>query len=117
MTREHRCSIVGKSEVCQGSSRFGGIIETIMTHSSSPIAPIRALFLDIDGTLVDSQEQVSSRVRRALAAAHKKGCEVVLCTGRTRFRTLPVAQRLGIPLGYAVTSNGGVLSHLETAEV
>lgn len=83
----------------------------------TPLAPIRALFLDIDGTLLGLGEHVSPRVRSALVAAHEKGCEVVLCTGRTRYRTAPVAQNLGIPPGYAVTSNGGVLSHLGTGEI
>jgi HAD superfamily hydrolase (TIGR01484 family) len=88
-----------------------------MTPLPAPIAPIRALFVDIDGTLLGADEQISPRVQNALSAAHEKGCEVVLCTGRTRYRTLPVSKRLGIPPGYAVTSNGGVLSHLGTGEV
>lgn len=53
----------------------------------------------------------------ALRKARSHGCEVVLCTGRTRFRTIPVAEQLGPPLGYAVTSNGGVLTHLGTGNV
>ena len=88
-----------------------------MTICTAPSTTIRALFLDIDGTLIGSAEQVSPRVQRALAAAHHRGCEVVLCTGRTRYRTLPIARLLGIPLGYAVTSNGGVLAHFGTSEI
>lgn len=41
----------------------------------------------------------------------------MLCTGRTRYRTVPVAEELGQPLGYAVTSNGGVLTHMGTGQI
>ena len=84
----------------------------------SPVrTQIRALFVDIDGTLVDGQNRVAPDVRRAIAAAREKGCEIVLCTGRTRFRTVPVAEQLDPPLGYAITSNGGVVAHLGTGDV
>ncbi|HLV79279.1 MAG TPA: HAD family hydrolase, partial [Chthonomonadaceae bacterium] len=85
---------------------------------SAPARPqIRALFLDIDGTLVDGANTISSGVLNALAAARERGCEIALCTGRTRFRTLPVAELLGPPMGYAITSNGGVVVHLGAGEV
>ena len=82
-----------------------------------PAAQIRALFLDIDGTLVGGDSQVSAAVRCSIRRARERGCEIVLCTGRTRFRTVPIADQFDPPRGYAVTSNGGVLSHLGTGEV
>ncbi len=78
---------------------------------------IRALFLDIDGTLVGSNSLVSPVVLDSVRRARASGCNVVLCTGRTRYRTIPVADQLDPPSGYAVTSNGGVLSHLGTGVV
>jgi Cof subfamily protein (haloacid dehalogenase superfamily) len=78
---------------------------------------IRALFLDIDGTLVGAEDRPSPGVAKALAAAQAQGCHVVLCTGRTRYRTLPVLEALGKPYGYAVTSNGGVAAHVGRGEV
>lgn len=80
-------------------------------------ARIRAVFLDIDGTLIGPDNIVSPGVRAALQATHRQGVEVVLCTGRARFTTRPIAEQLGIPLGYAITSNGGVAMHLGTGEV
>ena len=80
-------------------------------------APIRALFIDIDGTLVGADETVSPGNRQAIVRARAKGVEVVLCTGRTRHTAQPVAEQLGPPLGYVVTSNGGVAMHLGTNEV
>lgn len=77
---------------------------------------IRAIFLDLDGTLVGATNTVSPRVRTAVAAARERGCEVILCTGRSRVSTVPVADQLGFR-GYAVVSNGGVVMHLGTGEV
>ncbi len=78
---------------------------------------IRALFLDIDGTLVGANDLVSSASRDAIAAAREQGCEIVLCTGRTRHSAQPVAEQIAPPLGYVITSNGGVVMHLGTEEV
>jgi hydroxymethylpyrimidine pyrophosphatase-like HAD family hydrolase len=77
---------------------------------------IRALFLDLDGTLVGAENRVSDRVRAAIHAARERGCEVVLCTGRSRVSTEPVADQLGLH-GWAILSNGAVAMHLETREV
>jgi Cof subfamily protein (haloacid dehalogenase superfamily) len=77
---------------------------------------IRALFLDLDGTLVGAANTVSPRVCEAVTAARELGCEVVLCTGRSRISTEPVAEQLGFR-GYAVMSNGAVVMHLGTREV
>lgn len=85
--------------------------------TAQPRTQIRALFLDIDGTLVDGTNTISPGVQKAIAAAREKGCEIALCTGRTRYRTLPVAEQLGPPLGYAITSNGGVAVHFGAGEV
>ena len=92
--------------------------QTIPTPSDrGPDARIWALFLDIDGTLTASDERISPGVLEAIRRARSHGCEVVLCTGRTRFRTVPIARQLDPPLGYAVTSNGGVLTHLGTGQI
>ena len=84
---------------------------------TGPLARIRALFLDIDGTIAGHNAAVSPGVVGAIARARQHGCEVVLCTGRTRYRTLPIAEEIGPPLGYAITSNGGVLTHLGTGRL
>ena len=88
-----------------------------MSSDRGPVAQIRALFLDIDGTLANSDGIISPGVLEAIRRARHHGCEVVLCTGRTRYRTVPVAEQLDPPMGYAVTSNGGVLTHLGTGRI
>jgi len=80
-------------------------------------APIRALFVDIDGTLVGAENRVSPGVQRAIRAARERDCEIILCTGRTRHTAQPIAELIGPPLGYVISSNGGVVMHLDTQEV
>jgi Cof subfamily protein (haloacid dehalogenase superfamily) len=87
-----------------------------MNLKAPPARRIRALFVDLDGTLVSVDEQVSPRVRRAIEQARAAGCAVILCTGRTRFTAQPIADQLDQP-GYLVASNGGVAMHLETGKV
>src|SRR5690242_16840040 len=78
--------------------------------------PVRALFLDLDGTLVGAKNTVSQPVRRAVTAARAKGCAVVLCTGRSRVTTEPIADQLGFRT-HAIVSNGAVVLDLATREV
>lgn len=78
---------------------------------------IRALFVDIDGTLVGAEQRVSQRVYGAVERAQEAGCEVVVCTGRSRFTALPVVEQLPPPPGYLISSTGGVVSHAGTGEV
>lgn len=88
-----------------------------MEMQVSPAPQIRALFLDIDGTLVGMEDRVSPGVIGALAAAQEQGCHIVLCTGRTRYRAMPLVEALGTPYGYFVTSNGSVAAHAGRGEI
>jgi len=95
----------------------GSVPRETQDRSAAVRPRMRALFLDIDGTLVGVDDRISPRVRCAIAAAHKMGVEVVLCTGRARYTAEPVALQVGAPPGYLVSSNGGVAMHLGTREV
>ena len=66
---------------------------------------IRLLAVDIDGTLLNSNFQISNANLNALNAAHRAGVEVVLVTGRRHSFALPVALELGFDL-WLITSNG-----------
>lgn len=78
---------------------------------------IRLIAVDIDGTLLDSNFQISPANLNALRAAHQAGVEVVLVTGRRHTFALPIAQELGFELclissnGAVTKSTGGVLFH------
>lgn len=68
---------------------------------------IRLLAVDIDGTLLDSNFQISQANLNALRAAHAAGVDVVLVTGRRHTFALPVALELGFDL-CLISSNGAI---------
>ncbi len=74
-------------------------------------SPVRLLAIDIDGTLLDSQFQISESNISALRRAHEAGIEVVLVTGRRHAFALPVAEKLGFDL-WLISSNGAVTKSL-----
>jgi Cof subfamily protein (haloacid dehalogenase superfamily) len=73
--------------------------------------PIRLLAVDIDGTLLNPQFQISDTDMAALRRAHQEGVEVLLVTGRRHTFALPIAQQLGFDL-WLVSSNGAVTRSL-----
>ena len=67
--------------------------------------PVKLLALDLDGTLLNAQKELTPRTRDALYAAAEAGVEVVPTTGRF-FTGIPeVIQKLPF-LHYAITING-----------
>jgi Cof subfamily protein (haloacid dehalogenase superfamily) len=77
--------------------------------SSSP--SIRLLATDIDGTLLNSQFQVSPGDLVALQRAHAVGIEIVLVTGRRHQFAVPIARQLGFDL-WVISSNGAITRSL-----
>ena len=73
--------------------------------------PIRLLAIDIDGTLLDPQFQISSANLAALQRAHQNGVEVVLVTGRRHAFATPIAELLGFDL-WLISSNGAITRSL-----
>ncbi len=68
---------------------------------------IRLIAIDLDGTLLDSNVQISQANLRALRRAHEAGIEIVLGTGRRHRFALPIAESLGFDL-WLMSSNGAV---------
>ena len=66
--------------------------------TSPPLAPIRLIAIDIDGTLLNSDGQIPRANHLAIDKAIQHGVEVVLATGRTFHHARPIAQRLDQPL-------------------
>ena len=54
------------------------------------MAEIKVLALDLDGTLTNSQKEVTPRTRAALDAAIAKGVTIVLASGRPTAGVLPL---------------------------
>ncbi|WP_434995551.1 HAD family hydrolase [Arthrobacter sp. Ld5] len=71
--------------------------------------------LDVDGTLVDHEGNMTDEVRDAAQAVIEAGHDVIIATGRSLGATLPVIGLLGITRGYAVCSNGGVTLRIDAA--
>ena len=72
---------------------------------------IRLIAVDIDGTLLNPQFQISEADLGALRRAHGLGIEVVPVTGRRHTFALPIAQQLGFDL-WLISSNGAITRSL-----
>lgn len=76
----------------------------------------RAVFLDVDGTLVNDNGQVPDSARRAVRAARANGHLVFLCTGRSLAELWPEILDIGFDgmvagAGAYVEAGGAVLVH------
>lgn len=72
------------------------------------------LFLDMDGTVLNSQNQASERTRKALKAAQEAGVKLVVATGRTLKIVPDLVHELNFD--YAAVSNGASIYDLRTGE-
>ncbi len=66
------------------------------------------LAIDIDGTLVDREENLSPRTREALVQAGRAGIRVVLATGRRYSRAQHLAEPLNIDVPL-ITASGALI--------
>ncbi len=62
----------------------------------------RLLAVDIDGTLVSREDELSQATRAALERAGRAGIRIVLATGRRYRRVLPLVEPLGSVLLWTV---------------
>ncbi|MCC3376345.1 Cof-type HAD-IIB family hydrolase [Cohnella sp. REN36] len=76
----------------------------------------RLIALDVDGTLLNDDHELSPRVARAVLAAAEHGAEIVLCTGRGSTSALTVLEQLGLS-GTVITHNGASVVDSVTREV
>jgi Cof subfamily protein (haloacid dehalogenase superfamily) len=74
------------------------------------VPSVRLLAIDIDGTLVNSRDELTEKTRQALQRACDAGLKIVLATGRRYSRALPLVEPLQIdaPL---VTASGALIKH------
>ena len=76
---------------------------------------IKLVGLDIDGTLLNTKNQISPRNHAAIRAAIDAGCRVIPATGRPLRGVLP--EFIQIPgVDYAVTANGATVVRLSDGE-
>ncbi|WP_419880954.1 Cof-type HAD-IIB family hydrolase [Peribacillus sp. B-H-3] len=67
---------------------------------------IKLIALDMDGTLLNENNEVSEENRKAIKAAEAKGVKVILSTGRSYPRCSEYAKALELS-SYLITVNGG----------
>ncbi|WP_146623284.1 Cof-type HAD-IIB family hydrolase [Enterococcus florum] len=70
--------------------------------------PIKAIILDMDGTLLSDQQQISPRTKESLIRAQQKGVKVVLASGRPTSGMMAYAKELEMEKhhGLLVSYNG-----------
>lgn len=67
--------------------------------------------LDIDGTLINSDHEVTPATRQAIADAQKAGAEIIASTGRV-YSALPHDILKELNIHYAITANGAAVYRL-----
>ncbi|MBZ5612454.1 MAG: Cof-type HAD-IIB family hydrolase [Acidobacteriia bacterium] len=76
-----------------------------------PADSVHLIAIDIDGTLLNPEFQISQTDLATLRSVHAQGIEVILVTGRRHTFALPIAQQLGFDL-WLISSNGAVTRSL-----
>jgi Cof subfamily protein (haloacid dehalogenase superfamily) len=76
-----------------------------------PANSLRLIAIDIDGTLLNPEFQISETDLATLRRAHAQGVEIILVTGRRHTFALPIAEQLGFDL-WLISSNGAVTRSL-----
>lgn len=72
--------------------------------------------IDIDGTLINKNRQITPRTKGAIKEIRQLGVEVTLCTGRMLAAAKPFAEELDLVLPL-ITYNGGLVVHHESKEI
>lgn len=80
---------------------------------------IKMIAIDLDGTLLNNQKEISPANKRALQAAKDQGVKIVICTGRPLRAIRPYLTELDLknPGDYAITFNGGLVQQNDTGAV
>jgi len=80
---------------------------------------IKAIVLDLDGTLLTSKKEISPITKSALIAAQENGIKVVLASGRPTSGMIKYAEDLKLNHyeGYIISYNGAKVTDFKTKEV
>lgn len=77
---------------------------------------IKAIFIDIDGTLRDSNRNLSARTIETIRKVTEKGILVILCSGRPRKYTEEISREC-FASKYIITSSGGNIYDYEQNKI
>lgn len=80
---------------------------------------IKLVAIDLDGTLLTSQKEISARNKAALSEAKAAGVKIVLCTGRPLIAIETFLELLNLREAgdYSITFNGGLVQKNDTGEI
>lgn len=80
---------------------------------------LKAIVMDIDGTLVSSQKKITTKTKEALINAQKNGIKVILASGRPTRGMYGYAKELELEKyeGFLVSYNGAVVTDCKTNEI
>ncbi|WP_024406703.1 sugar-phosphatase [Streptococcus suis] len=79
---------------------------------------IKLVAIDIDGTLLNSQHQITAEVHSAIQEAKKAGVKIVIATGRPISGVQAILEELNLTEAgdYVITFNGGLVQDAATGE-
>lgn len=79
----------------------------------------KMLVLDVDGTLLNDNKEISKRTLATLRKVQQMGVRIILASGRPTYGLLPLAKELelGTYNGYVLSYNGGQVINASNGEV
>ena len=79
----------------------------------------KMLVLDVDGTLLNDEKEISKRTLTTLLKVQQMGVRIMLASGRPTYGLLPLAKKLelGTYNGYILSYNGGQVINASNGEV
>lgn len=80
---------------------------------------MKLIAIDLDGTLLNSDGNISKRNIQALHDAHQQGVKIVLCTGRPYLLMKDFVEEIGLNSteDFIITFNGGLVQKAANGEV
>lgn len=85
------------------------------SRTDSPFHPIKAVAIDLDGTLLAPDHSISAENRATIEELHAAGVEVILASGRHYVSMLPYARSLP-QVRYMVSAQGAYASDVDNTE-
>ncbi len=77
----------------------------------------KMIVLDLDGTLLDDEKQISEKTIKALGELHTRDVEIVIATGRNYYMAKTLTEKIKIVQPVILANNGSVIRKSENDEV
>ena len=79
----------------------------------------KLIVLDVDGTMLNSNRELTKRTAQTLRKVQQMGIRVALASGRPTYGVLPLAQAidLGVYDGYIISYNGAQVMEAKTGQI